>query len=137
MKLIMLRNYRCGELDTENYWMVPDDWTNGFINESLIRLKKEYMTSLDEMEKSLPPSPPRPNDDIKKVDDNGLTVGELKDQWKKYEESVKQRKALSDLKNIGFSRLLQDNGFVDLYDAAEGSDFNVDWGHNHGMDIKY
>ena len=106
-----------------------------YINELLIKLKDEYLLSLKEIEKTLPSELPKPQDYLHA--DNNLTVGELKKQWDNYRESIEQKRVLKDLQNKGFSPLLEKNGFINLYDAVKDSDFIVDWGHNHGENLKY
>lgn len=136
-KLVQIRHYRCQEWDCTSYVMAPAEWSNDVIQEKIWQVQDEYEQAVKLAQQEATP----PNDwrygPPKYEDHPDKTVAEIKAEWDAKGEVYKAWKIGQDKTQQRFETFLTKAGFLGLHTENIALEIDCDWGHNHGVPLKY
>lgn len=134
-RLMRIVHMRCGDYSANTFILVPATWTKDQVKTVVTNAQMAYLDALRNLGKnppndykpySGPPYKAYPNKTVLEVD----AIWEAKrrewEVWKKENDKASKR----------FSDFLIEEGVVSLYDASV-EEFELDWGHNHALPIRY
>lgn len=139
MKLIKVYHCRCGEYDGASYLLVPSDYKRSHIEEVLRNASSNYVEAVKHA-RSDPPndftrwSRPDYEHNLDK------TVREVKEEWEEkkrvWEEWANKG---YNLERNNFSDFIKDldKNIIPLHQADDIEEYEVDWGHHHGLFLDY
>lgn len=145
MKLVAIEHQRCDEYEHTKYYIVPEGLDEADVNEAVEKAQESYLAALIEVEGIIKPEV-MPEMSVLRIKDDGLTVGELKARWKKYENDLDAYRAAQRKVAGSFDDHLHKLGFISLFDYSnyqgykDGTDYfrvQADWGHRHGQVLEY
>lgn len=137
MRLVHITHYRCDDYDTVTFVLAPEEWSNKKIREKIELAQEKYESALREFLAGI--------ETVKFVYvptltslDPKATVQEELDKYEKqkvaYAEYSKKRNSYEG----SFETFLVDEGFVSLWDGdSEALKADVQWGHQHGVPLRY
>lgn len=136
-KLIKIRHNRCQEWDCTTYVVAPAAWSNEEISQRLWNAQDAYMEAVKTARAGRVP----PNDwtygQPKYEDYPDKTVAEVKAEWDAKGEVHKAWSAEQAKTGQAFETFLTKAGFLGLYADDIALELDCDWGHNHGVPLKY
>jgi hypothetical protein len=139
MKLIKINFIRCGEIDCSNFMFAPDDWEKKDIDEAIRGAKKEYLAAVEQALKAKldPPNSWKDYHDPPYKDFPDLTVGQIDQHWEEMGEAYRKWEKNNRPLKSSFEDFLGKWGLKNLYAIPEEDEYDVDWGHRHGVKLMY
>lgn len=143
-RLIGCNIIRCAEYEERQYYLVPIEWTDEQIATAIDASVAAYIDAIKNFNvKEVPVVGPMFERFIDSIpaEYHNLTISEYMELSKKrvaeFAEASKIRQANEHIK---FKNFLKEQGILteqDFFDVTERDGFEADFGHHHGLHLKY
>lgn len=137
MKLVRIQHTRCSDYDGASIVLAPEDWDEDKIESEVSGAQDDYLA---QYRKALSddPGPPFPGFHPQYALHPEMKVGEVDAAFKVEREAYDLWRAQRDETATRFETFLSRRGFVSVWqDEAGAVECEADWGHRHGMSLRY